>query len=206
MLALLTAGLLALTLGMRHAVEPDHLAAVSTLVAEQGGGRRAALLGAWWGVGHTLALLALGGLLLAVRVHISGRLDDLFELAVAGTLLVLGARALRRAHRAEAPHHQHRGRPLVVGVVHGLAGTGALTALVLGSMPSVGSGLWFMTWFGLGAIVGMALLAGLAGLAVRRLTLSPRAQARLGVAAGALSLGFGLVKGWPLAVRLLGAG
>ncbi len=221
MLALLTGSLLALALGVRHSMEPDHLAAVSTIVAERRG-RRAAAQGAAWGLGHTLALLAIGGVLLLARRGLPERIDDALECVVALTLLYLGARAIGRAvdrgggpvhaHAHGGTSHQHAGpsdhvhlagwtlarRPLVVGLLHGLAGSGALTAL---AMPSLGSGMWFLFCFGLGAMAGMALLCGLAGLALGRL----RGSARwlLG-GAGMLSLILGLIKGWPLTLRLLG--
>jgi hypothetical protein len=223
MLALLTGSLLALALGVRHSIEPDHLAAVSTLVAERHG-KRAAAQGAAWGLGHTVALLAIGALVLLLRRSLPSRIDDALEWVVAATLLVLGARALRRAARlgcqgemsahAHGPRrHAHAGpvdhvhlggwtlarRPLVVGLLHGLAGSGALTAL---AMPSFGSGLWFLFCFGIGAMAGMALWCGLAGLALGGL-LSRRGGRWLIGGAGVLSLVLGVIKGWPLTVRLL---
>jgi hypothetical protein len=223
MLALFTGSLLALALGVRHSIEPDHLAAVSTIVAERRG-RRAAVQGAAWGLGHTLSLLAIGAVLLVLRRTLPGRLDDALEWVVALTLLVLGARAVRRAAQAGGhgpvashahggrPHahagpsdHVHLGgwtlarRPLVVGLLHGLAGSGALTAL---AMPTLGSGLWFLLCFGLGAMAGMALLCGLAGLALGRLFSRRGARWLIG-GAGVLSLVLGVMKGWPLTIRLL---
>src|SRR3954468_8769408 len=86
-------------LGMRHALEPDHLAAVSTLVAEEPRSSRAVLLGVCWGVGHTLALVAVGAALIGVRAEMPPRLTDAFELIVALMLIALGMRAIRRAAR-----------------------------------------------------------------------------------------------------------
>jgi hypothetical protein len=238
MTSVLTGWLLALLLGVRHASEPDHLAAVSTLLAEHAQphsqahsqARRSAWLGAFWGVGHSLALLAVGGVLLLMHLRMPGRVADLFELGVAAMLLVLGARSLRRAlrlgrsgqhslhtHHGE-PHvhagpaeHLHLGswtmakRPLMIGLVHGLAGSGALTALALASMPSLGSGLVYMLLFGAGSIVGMALLTGLAGWPLRQLAQRNYAQAALSGFAGVVSLVLGVLWGWPLIVRLSGA-
>src|SRR5690348_9392371 len=81
-------------LGMRHALEPDHLAAVSTLVTGERGSAKAALLGACWGLGHTLALLAVGVVLLVVRAEMPPQVSELFELLVALMLVGLGARAV----------------------------------------------------------------------------------------------------------------
>lgn len=237
MLTLLTGWALGVLLGMRHALEPDHLAAVSTLVADRRSPRAAAFLGACWGLGHTLALLGVGCVLLCLRVEMPARLADSFELGVALMLLVLGGRALVRARMAASDgprhlhehgvlrhvHHVHRGaaphvhlgrltlarRPLAVGLVHGLAGSGALTALVLANMPTLSSALVYMALFGVGSLAGMALLTGLAGglvgLSLRRTTSTERVQTWLVAAAGAVSVALGLGWGYPLVVRLLGA-
>jgi hypothetical protein len=176
--------LLALLLGIRHAVEPDHLAAMSTLV----GGRRAAWTGAAWGLGHALSLLAVGALLLILRAHMPGTVENGFETAVSLVLIALGVRSLYKAGRAPETSTK---RPLLVGLLHGLAGSGALTAIALASMPSLATGIAFIAAFGTGAALGMALLAGVAGFALRMLA-SPRAQRILQALAGALSIGLGL--------------
>src|SRR5438045_175030 len=84
-----TGSTLGVALGMRHALEPDHLAAVSTLVAEESRSIRAVFLGVCWGVGHTLALVVVGVALIALRAELSAQLTDLFELAVAIMLVAL---------------------------------------------------------------------------------------------------------------------
>ena len=155
--------LLGVAMGARHALDPDHLAAVSVLAADAPGARRGALLGAMWGIGHAAALLGTGLVLAALAAELPPALCDAFELAVAVMLIVLGGRAIARAFlrrpdrrpvdactRTRGVAHRHPGpaahvhvaqrtlalRPLVVGVVHGLAGSGALTALVLARLPS----------------------------------------------------------------------
>src|SRR5688572_28963366 len=111
-LEILTSSGLGSLLGMRHAFEPDHLAAVSTLVTRERNGYKAALVGAWWGLGHTLSLLAVGAVLIVLRVEMSPRVSDAFEFCVAIMLVGLGWRAVRQAARqgtAGPPHvHQHR--------------------------------------------------------------------------------------------------
>jgi hypothetical protein len=215
--------LLAALLGARHASEPDHLAAVSTLLTDphaSGGPRRGALLGAVWGVGHSVALLAVGGALLCLRLQMPGRVADICELLVAAMLLALGVRSLRRAylctreqqhahvHVAGTEPHVHVGvwtlarRPFGVGLVHGLAGSGALTALALASMPSVLTGIVYMIVFGIGSVFGMALLAGIGGLPLRRLQRAPALRAALGALAGVMSVVLGVMWGWPLITRL----
>ena len=95
-LELVTSSGLGSLLGMRHALEPDHLAAVSTLVSAERGGYRAALLGACWGLGHTLALLAVGIVLVVLQAEMPTRVSDLFEFSVAVMLVGLGRSEERR--------------------------------------------------------------------------------------------------------------
>lgn len=191
----LGASVLGLVLGARHALEPDHLAAVGTLMSAERAGVR---VGALWGVGHTAALLAVGLVLGALRAELPAGWSRGFELGVAAMLLGLGGRALWRALRGEAiaSGHTHASRPLLVGLVHGLAGSGALTALAVASTPALGAQLAFMILFGVGSVVGMAAVAGTLGLPLGRLP--DRGRRWLGAAAGACSIGVGV----ELAIRI----
>jgi hypothetical protein len=215
--------LLGLVVGLRHAFEPDHLTAVSTLVAESSDGRRGALLGAIWGIGHTLSLLAVGIVLVAVGAVVPDRVAAGFEIAVAVMLIGLGVRSIVRAVRAgtdgpRATHrhgdvvHTHTGgtahvhvggralalRPLLVGLVHGLAGSGALTALVFAELPGTGARLGYIAVFGIGSVVGMAVASGIAGAALHRIARGDRARRGFGLATGVLSIAVGFVWGVPL--------
>ena len=208
------AWLLGVVLGFRHAFEPDHLTAVATLAAERRGRRATLWIGAIWGVGHTLSLLGVGGLLAMLERALPSRLESVFELGVAGMLCVLGGRSLRAAVREgasgiEHPHrhpgmmhpgsqaHVHVGRgvlslrPLFIGLVHGLAGSGAMTALAMSAMPTAATRLAYVALFGVGSICGMAALTGLLGLPLRRLQQRPEAQRALQAGSGALALAFG---------------
>ena len=172
-------------LGIRHALEPDHLATVSTLVSREPNGAKAALLGAWWGLGHTLALVVVGAGLIAARAEMPVAVADLFEFLVALMLVGLGMRSLRQAARqgpsgplrlhrhgpivhshTGVPAHVHIGRwtfarrPLLVGVIHGLAGSGALTALVLTTLPTAAAQLAYVALFGIGSTLSMAAAVG----------------------------------------------
>ncbi|BCS32192.1 hypothetical protein TBR22_A14020 [Luteitalea sp. TBR-22] len=202
-----------LVTGMRHALEPDHVAALSTLVAEGHGSRRTAWLGAWWGLGHTAALLVVGVALGALRTSLPASVEHALETGVAVMLMLLGARAIwlgvqemRRGsdawhrHGAAAHHHPAAGRHLhvgrwslsprafLVGVVHGLAGSGALAVLAMSEFPGLPARLLFVALFGLGSVAAMAALSGLAGWHLSRLSERPGASAWLQLSAGLLSL------------------
>ena len=204
--------MLGVFLGIRHAFEPDHLAAVATLVTARRSRGAAAMLGVYWGLGHTASLLAVGLALLGLRSELPPRVSDAFELAVAVMLVVLGARSIRQAwrdgepghvttHRHGALEHTHEVarrlalRPLLVGLVHGLAGSGALTAVVFANEPDWGARLGYIALFGIGSALGMGGLSGLAGWPIAELARAPRFARGLAMAAGTLSAGMGLFWG-----------
>jgi high-affinity nickel-transport protein len=222
-----TGVLLGLLVGLRHAFEPDHLTAMATLVGDTRDARRGALVGAIWGVGHTVSLVAVGIVLIAVGSALPVRLAAAFELAVAGVLVVLGIRAIGLAwragrtgseheHRHGAARHAHAGplahvhvgrytlawRPLAVGLVHGLAGSGALTALVFAQLPSTGARLAYITLFGIGSIAGMAAASAMASASLG--AVPGRAQRSLLGVAGALSIVLGVAWSVPLYGQLAG--
>jgi High-affinity nickel-transport protein len=226
---LVTSSGLGSLLGMRHALEPDHLAAVSTMVTRERGTRGAAFLGACWGVGHTLALLAVGAVLVVLRAEMPPRMADLFELFVAVMLITLGARAIYQAARqgVDGPmrthahghgrilHAHHSGaahvhigtwtlalRPLLVGAVHGLAGSGALTALVLTTLPSTAARLTYMIVFGLGSTIGMAALSGILGWPLARASAHAGVARTLSIAVGLVSIALGIAWGLAAIPRL----
>jgi hypothetical protein len=226
-LELLTSSSLGSLLGMRHALEPDHLAAVSTLVTEQRSGYKAALLGAWWGLGHTCSLVVAGALLIVLRAEMPPRMADVFELFVALMLIALGVRAVYQAARqgtAGPAHKHHHGRlvhthatgaahvhigtwtlarrPLIVGAVHGLAGSGALTALVLATLPTRAAQIAYMGLFGLGSTLGMAALSGVLGWPLARLGAHRGLARAVSLVVGGVSIALGIAWGYPLITRI----
>lgn len=230
----------ALVLGMRHALDPDHVVAVSTLAAEERRLWPAARLGLIWGLGHLLPLLVLGLPILVLRLELPGALEHGVDLGAGVLLMVLGARTLWRLRREQvylhlhghdgqvhAHFHCHRhggqvqgechgqrpaGRvpghcphthPLpgrerrglltfAIGVVHGLAGSGAAALLALTAAPSAAAGAGYLIAFGAGTCAGMFLMT-LCIAAPALSALSRRAALRTAVraAAGLASMAVG---------------
>jgi hypothetical protein len=226
-LELITSSGLGSLLGMRHALEPDHLAAVSTLVTGERNSVKAALLGVCWGLGHTFSLIVVGTILVILRAEMPARVADGFELCVALMLIGLGLRAIYLAarqgpsgpshvhHHGDTVHvhegtqaHIHIGtwtlarRPLLVGAVHGLAGSGALTALVVATLPSTAARITYMAVFGLGSTLGMAALSGLLGWPLARAGQNRSLARGLSAAVGCVSTVLGLFWGYPLLGRV----
>ena len=244
--------LVGFVLGMRHATDPDHVIAVSTIVSRQRSIQGAALVGALWGLGHTLTILAVGSSIILFNVIIPTRLGLAMELAVSIMLVLLGVLNLTgvtrwiterftpamsgghshlHTHGDYAHKHLHGHahgmhghaedatplakvdrqvehrlrrspnrlglyhtlRPLIVGIVHGLAGSAAVALLVLATIRNSAFGVVYLLVFGVGTIAGMVLIT--AAIAVpcaytgRRFV---RLNGGLAVASGLLSLGFGL--------------
>ena len=181
-------------LGLKHALDPDHMAAVSTIVSQSNSVKRSSLVGTFWGLGHTLSLLCAGVVVIALKVQISERVALWMEFAVALMLIFLGLKATLRSfrgwklhrhrhthdgtththlhlHRDRDEHvHRHRhliglgARPFFVGMVHGMAGSAALMILVLATIPSAIVGLVYIAVFGLGSVGGMLIMSSLISL------------------------------------------
>ena len=138
----------AVLLGLRHATDPDHLVAVTTLVA--GGGERAARrageLGLAWGLGHAATLFAFGLPILLLDSVLPQRVQQAAETAIAFVIVYLGLRLLARWRRGELRFHTHphahaarsRRGAFAIGLVHGVGGSAGVGVLVLTSAPSTG--------------------------------------------------------------------
>ena len=200
-------------LGLRHAMEADHVAAVSTFVSQDRTLLRACLRGTFWGIGHTAALLAAGLAVIAFKVRIPPAFERGVETCIALVLILLGGHVLLRAlatlslHSHEHVHdgvvhrhvHLHAGshdahdhvhlfagarRPLLMGLLHGLGGGGALVLVVLTTLPSTGAALLYILVFGLGSTAGMLVLSGLMGVPFALLGGGGRLASLLQVAVG----------------------
>ena len=177
-------------LGMRHALDADHVVAVSTIVSKSKSLLRACILGAIWGMGHTSTLLLVGLAVLLFKLAIPDKIALSMEFAVGIVLVILGISVTkefildkmhlhRHSHGGEdAPHihaHSHKEAPdhshshslkpehktFLVGMVHGLAGSAALMLLVLTTVASLYEGVLYILVFGLGSIMGMAAISTL---------------------------------------------
>jgi high-affinity nickel-transport protein len=201
---------LSFLLGMRHATDPDHLVAVGTVVARERSARSAVSIGALWGLGHTVTIVAVGGAIVLFGLVIPPRLGLVLEMAVAALLVVLGALNLTGAppaqHGLHADEHVHRGsllrhlrssqvaRPIVTGFVHGLAGSAAIALLVLTTIHDARWAVVYLAVFGIGTVSGMMLLTlGMGVPLARAAAFSGHAGRRLVRLTGLVSVVFGLV-------------
>ena len=222
--------------GLQHALDPDHVVAVSTIVSEHKSIARSSLVGTFWGLGHTTTLLAIGIVVLSLRTSIPEQVTRWMELPVAVMLIALGiiatARAMRErgwqihthphSHESSSPHthihihtggehaHHHRlfrlgRRPFIVGMVHGVAGSGALALAVLTTIPSIALGVVFIAVFGIGSIGGMLLMSAMIGVpfavTARRFRM---VNGGIRLCAGLFSLVFGLALAWKLLHEIWG--
>ena len=199
---------------MRHATDPDHVIAVTTIVARQRSIKHAALIGILWGLGHTITILVVGTAIILFRLVIPPRIGLALELSVGFMLVLLGILNLTgtlnwirhrigAGARARLPLHAHGNslhshapgvgaepqgqvevsttednldralnslglfrilRPLVVGVVHGLAGSAAVALLVLATIPNPLWAIVYLSIFGVGTIAGMMRACGMRGI------------------------------------------
>ena len=241
-------------LGVRHATDPDHVIAVTTIVTRQHRISRAALTGMFWGIGHTLTIFLVGALIILFNVAIPARIGLSMEFSVGLMLVILGlmnVSSFSRALQTHEPHsadhelvHSHAHahgdyvhthphshgpelhphdpnrtpvslldrtvgrigiyqqiRPLVIGIVHGLAGSAAVALLVLTTIRDPHWAVAYLLVFGVGTIAGMMLitmsLASAFNFFSRRKLKFSR---RLGLASGLLSLGFGLVIAYQMGI------
>jgi hypothetical protein len=199
---------LGFVLGLRHATEADHLAAIATIVTERRSLLSSSLVGAFWGLGHTLALLIAGVGVLQLRYQMTDRMAHAFELCVGIMLVLLGANVLRTlAHLGASHRHPHTtiashshseawlvARSLLVGMVHGLAGSAPLLLLTLTVVSSPLAAFFYIGVFGVGSMMGMSIMSLLLGVPAR-LTVEHFARTHLALRglSGLFSVAIGLV-------------
>lgn len=237
--------LLGFVIGMQHAFEADHLAAVSAIVSRKRGVSAITGHGVLWGIGHTVALLVVSGIVLLGNVSLPESFGSMLERLVGVVLVVLGAQLVYRLwrdrlhihvhqHEGGARHlhsHSHRDDPegeghdplrhehdhlhehehvrmrerfeggvktLLVGLLHGAAGSAALVVLVAASLDSPAAGILYVLLFGLGSILGMAVLTAVVALPLtataRKLTWANHSL-QLAIAVGSVAIGIRFLLG-----------
>lgn len=207
-------------IGLKHAIEADHLIAVTTLVSEHKNPFRSALIGTFWGIGHTTTLFLIGLGVLLLNISIPQNISLFFEMLVGVMLILLGLRAIRggsykihehkhkhgeseHIHLHHRSHHHAHKRSFIVGMIHGVAGSGALMLLVLATIKSFLLGIYYILLFGLGSIVGMTILSLFIGLPFAfTATRFQLVEKYLRIVAGVISIVFGLSLVYTIAILL----
>lgn len=213
--------LLGFVIGLRHALEADHVAAVAVLTTRARSFSQAVPVGVMWGLGHTLTLFVFAGLVMASGNLVPENVAGWLEAAVGVMLVLLGGDVIRRlirdrvhfhahTHAGENSHfhaHSHKTRQthshdhvrglslraLLVGMMHGMAGSAALVLLTAQSVGGPGAGLLYIAVFGVGSIFGMAVLSAVIAVPLRYTATSMTwAYSGLSAVMGLFSVGLGV--------------
>ncbi|OIK10403.1 urease accessory protein UreH [Bacillus sp. MUM 116] len=204
---------LGFVLGIRHAMEPDHVIAVSTIASQSKKLWQASLAGVFWGIGHTATLFIIGIILILLKNDIPEKWSLTLEFLVGIMLVYLGVAAMLsiRKNRDHSHHDDvHNSstlkkpayyKSLFIGLVHGLAGSAAMVLLTMSTVHSVWQGALYILVFGLGTVVGMLIFTTIIGipfiLSMKRIV----AGRTLILATGALSTIFGFYYMYNLGVN-----
>ena len=248
MISLLSIIALGFFLGMRHATDPDHVIAVTTIVSRERQISKSAWIGAFWGIGHTLTIFVVGAAIIFFDLVIPPRIGLSMELAVGLMLVLLGVmnvlsffRAVpvgdngqvhshphshgdyvhSHAHSHAPEHHLHPAeqtplaridrillkfsayrlvRPLVIGIVHGLAGSAAVALLVLATIHNARWAVAYLLVFGVGTVAGMMVITMSIASTFHLVRGGLQFTRRLALVSGLLSLGFGLFVAYQICV------
>lgn len=163
-------------LGIEHAFDSDHIAAVSTIISERRSVMRSLFVGLYWGLGHTSMLMLVGIAIILFNITIPAMVASAAEIGVGVVLIALGVNALKNSIHAHLHKHEdnehihlhqhlfgehkhsHAKKSFVIGLLHGLAGSAALMLLLLGQAPDFTAAIYYITIFGSGSIIGMILI------------------------------------------------
>lgn len=220
--------LLGFFIGMRHAIEADHVAAVASLVNGNQSLKQIIQQGSVWGIGHTMTLFLFGSIVISMDTVIPESFAMGLEMAVGVMLIILGADVLLRIkknkihfhshqhdndyvhfhahshegepqarHELSAHKHQHTQnfplRALMIGMMHGMAGSAAVILLALGTVTTPQQGMLYILVFGLGSIAGMALLSIIISIPIRFTSRQPIFSYQLfQTILGVLTIGLGV--------------
>lgn len=172
-------------LGLEHAFEPDHVIAVTSIISKHKNLKKASILGAIWGIGHTTTLIIAGLIILTLKITIPDKIALSLEFIVGIIIVLLGFLVIKdlfvnkkhihththdgsthihlHSHK-EDESHNHYHKSFIVGLIHGMAGSASLMLLVLSTMESFIAGIIYIILFGIGSIIGMGIVGGLISL------------------------------------------
>jgi len=216
------AALLGFTLGLRHASDPDHVVAISAILTRHRRAWMAAAVGAVWGLGHSVTIVAVGAAIVLLQLTVPERVALALELGVGVMLVALGVRNLRDTRESRDHGHAHDGpdcaaagraaddgdpgsslrrgptplrglaRAFGVGLVHGLAGSAAIALIALAAMPTPMAAIAYLAVFSLGTVGGMLAISLGLGFPLAFAARRPQLRRWIVAGSGALSLAFGV--------------
>lgn len=208
--SLLSILLLGFVLGIKHAIEPDHVIAVSTIVSESKNIKRSLFAGVYWGIGHTATLFIVGMFLLVAKNTINDTVAMNLEFLVGIMLVTLGFNSLltlitHRHHHTHTPSEQNRKtrsnvKSFFIGLVHGLAGSAAMVLLTISTVSTAWQGALYILIFGAGTVAGMLSFSTVIGLPFV-LTSGKQVNRHLNNITGIISILFGLYYMYNLGVN-----
>ncbi|MED1467236.1 sulfite exporter TauE/SafE family protein [Bacillus salipaludis] len=171
---------LGFVLGIKHAIEPDHVIAVSTIASQSKKLSRSSLAGVFWGIGHTATLLIVGIILLIMKGKIPEKWAMSLEFLVGIMLVYLGISTITSLKKIHVHQHEHDSetrnkhekqqrklsymKSMVIGLVHGLAGSGAMVLLTMSTVKSVLESAVYIVIFGFGTVFGMLFFTTILGV------------------------------------------
>ncbi|MBO8171332.1 MAG: urease accessory protein UreH [Bacillaceae bacterium] len=191
---MLSVFLFGLILGLKHALEADHVIAVSTMATRQSGFKKAALTGIYWGAGHTTTIFLMGLPVFLFKTHLPADMAVGFEFVVGLMLLYLGISAWYQKEKNRTDGSLQPGiKSMIIGMIHGLAGGSAVILLAIGTVDSIWYAAGFILLFGVGTILGMLAFSSVIGLSLAYShKMGARIQQRVTGWAALLSILYGL--------------
>lgn len=185
--------IIGLGLGLRHATDPDHIAAVSTLVHRERHLGRAARIAALWGAGHTMTFLTLGLAIVLAGVRLPDAFEHSIEIILGVMLIALGAWTLLRTPPSAPGARATGARPVLIGIVHGLGGSAGIALLAATTLGSRATAAAYLVVVALGTMVGMVILTVLMCQSLSwALERSWKLQRSIVLAASLASMGMGV--------------
>ena len=201
LLLVLTVGFV---LGIKHALEPDHIIAVSTIASQSKKIWKSSLAGVFWGIGHTLTLFVFGVILILLKNEISEAWAMSLEFMVGIMLVYLGMTTIftwKKTHPHDSSEKTPYLKSMVIGIVHGLAGSAAMVLLTMSTIDTVWQGAVYIIIFGIGTCAGMLIFTTILSIPFVTSTSSKKVNQSLIRLTGAVSTAFGIYYMYNLGVR-----